>query len=98
MDSTFDDFDDYNGYNKIGERRMPSTFRSADFHVLGKVEYVQVSGDSVSTSASQTYHKLLTIRVSSRFMPDTLQFSDGLQLLVLPIREEWLWALRSSSI
>ncbi len=73
VDSTFDDFDDFNGYNMlvVGDSMK---FRSADFRICGSVSYVQISADSVVASAGQTYHKLLTIRVSSSFMPDTLQF------------------------
>jgi hypothetical protein len=73
VDSTFDDFDDYSGYNKLvlGDSLR---FKSADYHILGRVQYVQVSGDSLVASAGQTYNKLLTINVWSSFMPDTLKF------------------------
>jgi len=73
VDSTYDDFDDFNGYNKtvLGDSLR---FKSADFHILGTVQYVTVSGDSLVVSAGQTYSKLLTIRVWSSFMPDTLKF------------------------
>lgn len=73
VDSTFDDFDDFNNYNKLvmGDSLK---FRSADFRIQGRVQYVQISADTIVTSIGQTYHKLLTITVSSRFMPDTLQF------------------------
>jgi hypothetical protein len=70
---TFNDFDDYHGFNRMvmGDS---TTFRSADYRIRGNVKYVQLSGDSVVTSVGQTYHKLLTIRVSSPFMRDTLEF------------------------
>jgi MSHA pilin protein MshD len=73
VDSSYDDFDDFNGYNKVivGDSLK---FKSADFHITGTVQYVQLSGDSVVVSAGQTYNKLLTIRVWSSFMPDTLKF------------------------
>ncbi len=73
VDSTYDDFDDFNGYNKLVSGDSLK-FKSADYHILGTVQYCQVSGDTVIASASQTYNKLLTIRVWSSFMPDTLKF------------------------
>jgi len=73
VDSTYDDFDDFNGYNKL-VKGDSLKFKSADYHILGTVQYVQVSGDSISVSAGQTYNKLLTIKVWSSFMPDTLKF------------------------
>ena len=73
VDSTFNDFDDFHGFNTTvyGDSLK---FKSADYRVTGNVKYVQMSGDSIVASAGQTYHKLLTITVSSRYMPDTLQF------------------------
>ena len=73
VDSTFNDFDDFHGYNKMVYGDSVK-FKSADYHVLGNVKYVQLSGDSIVASAGQTYHKLLTITVLSRYMPDTLRF------------------------
>ncbi len=73
-DSTFDDFDDYNNFNKIVNPDGASTMQTAEFHLQGKVQYVQLSGDSVVTSVGQTYHKLLTVRVWSKSMTDTLTF------------------------
>lgn len=73
-DSTFDDFDDYNNMTKTVNSDGSSTLRTAEFHVLGKVQYVQMSGDTVVASVGQTYHKLLTVTVWSKSMPDTLTF------------------------
>jgi hypothetical protein len=73
-DSTFDDFDDYNNFNKIVNPDGASTMQTAEFHLQGRVQYVQLSGDSVVTSVGQTYHKLLTVRVWSKSMTDTLTF------------------------
>jgi hypothetical protein len=74
MEATFNDFDDYNGFSKnvLGNA---ITFRSADFRLWSRVEYVAIVGDSVSTSLARTYHKRLQIWVGSPFMRDTLQFS-----------------------
>jgi hypothetical protein len=73
VDSTYDDFDDFNGYNNVvaGDSLK---FKSADYHILGTVQYVQLSGDSLVVAAGQTYNKLLTIKVWSSYMPDTLKF------------------------
>ncbi len=74
VDSTFDDFDDYNNYSKTVNPDASPTMKTAEFHVQGKVQYVQLSGDSLVTSAGQTYHKLLTVKVWSKSMSDTLSF------------------------
>lgn len=74
-DSTYDDFDDYQGHDRwvLGNA---ITFRSADYHLWSTVDYVGVTGDSVKTSASRTFHKRIRIWVSSPFMQDTLQFQS----------------------
>lgn len=71
---TFDDFDDYHGFSRwvTGDSVF---FRSADFLICDSVDYVTISGNSVISSASRTYHKRLRVWVSSPFMRDTLQFS-----------------------
>jgi hypothetical protein len=74
IDSTFDDFDDFNNYNKVVNSDASPTMKTAEFHVVGKVQYMQISGDSLVASAGQTYNKLLTIKVWSKSMTDTLQF------------------------
>jgi hypothetical protein len=73
-EATFDDFDDYHGFSKwvLGNA---ITFRSADYHLRSRVDYVMVSSNQVVTSAGRTYHKRLQIEVSSPFMQDTLRFS-----------------------
>ncbi|RPH35756.1 hypothetical protein EHM92_05655 [bacterium] len=73
-DSTFDDFDDYHHFNKTVNPDASPTMKTAEFRLQGMVQYVQMSGDTVVTSAGQTYHKLLTVRVWSKSMTDTLTF------------------------
>jgi hypothetical protein len=72
-ETTFNDFDDYNGFSKwvLGNA---VTFRSADYRLWSTVDYVTLTGDSVTTSAARTYHKRMKIWVASPFMQDTLQF------------------------
>ncbi len=75
VESTFDDFDDYNGFHKSVKGDSLS-FRSADFRIWSWVDYVTISGDSVSHSASsQTYSKRIMVFVASPFMNDTLRYS-----------------------
>jgi hypothetical protein len=73
--NTFDDYDDYNGYNKWVNGDTV-TFRSANYFVRDSVDYVQITGNTVVTSASRTYHKRLRVWVSSPFMKDTLKFQS----------------------
>lgn len=63
----FDDFDDFNGYiiNTSGD----STFLSAEFTGLCEVVYVDTSNLD-GTSANKTWHKKLTVMVTSESMRD----------------------------
>jgi hypothetical protein len=72
-ESSFDDFDDYNNFSKtvLGDTL---SFKSANFTVWSTVDYVTISGNAVVTSASQTYHKRLTVWVASDMMRDTVNF------------------------
>ncbi|MBK7257032.1 MAG: hypothetical protein IPI01_04345 [Ignavibacteriae bacterium] len=74
VETTFDDFDDYNGFTKtiVGDSVF---FRSATYMIRDSVDYVAISSNTVVTSASRTYHKRLRVWVSSPFMRDTLKFS-----------------------
>ena len=74
VETTFDDFDDYNGFSKtiVGDSVF---FRSATYEIRDSVDYVTISANTVVTSASRTYHKRLRVWVSSPFMRDTLKFS-----------------------
>jgi len=67
---SFNDFDDYNGYTTVD-----STMPSAIFHLSCRVCYVNdaTPNDSVNT---QTFHKKITIKVSSRSMRDTIVMSS----------------------
>ena len=73
-ETTFDDFDDYNGFTKTitGDSVF---FRSATFFIRDSVDYVTISGNTVVNSISRTYHKRLRVWVSSPYMRDTLTFS-----------------------
>jgi len=67
----YDDCDDFNGLHKID-----SLQGSAVFVTDVKVEYVTLSGNTITVSATQTYNKRITVKVSSKFMPDTLVFQN----------------------
>lgn len=64
----FDDFDDFNNYS--GNTNSDPTFASANMYFRCKVHYVDpsVSLDSVS---SKTWHKRITVYVSSPFIEDS---------------------------
>jgi hypothetical protein len=67
--TTFDDFDDYNNYEKIDDS-MPS----AIFRITAKVHYVDpVTPDVALTSTG--WHKRIDVVVSSKFMRDTIKHS-----------------------
>lgn len=72
---TFDDYDDYNGFSKWVNGDTVN-FRSANFFIRDSVDYVTITGNAVTPSASRTYHKRLRVWVSSPFMKDTLTFSS----------------------
>lgn len=65
----FDDFDDYDGYSRID-----STLPSARFNIDCSVYYINPTDPNGSTS-SKTWHKKLTVKVSSPSMEDTVQMS-----------------------
>ncbi len=67
---TFNDFDDYDNYKYVD-----STMPSAIFNVKCNVVYVNDNAldDSVNT---QTYHKKITVIVSSKSMSDTMVMSS----------------------
>lgn len=66
----FDDFDDFNNYTRID-----STMPSAVFDIACKVVYVSSTNPEVS-SASRTWHKKITISVTSKNMTDTVRVSS----------------------
>ena len=66
---TFNDFDDFNGYT-----RVDSTMPSAVFEVYCEVYYIQKTNLKEKYNA-RTWHKKITIQVSSAFMQDTIKQS-----------------------
>lgn len=60
------DFDDYNGYNKT-----VSFERGGTFNIRCKVDYINPTNPEVALS-SRTWHKKLTIRITSHEMKDTI--------------------------
>jgi hypothetical protein len=65
----FDDIDDYNGY-----RRLVNTTRAEGYNVLVSVNYASETNPEAS-SASKTFCKRMTVKVWSKYIPDTLKFS-----------------------
>lgn len=63
---TFNDFDDFNGFTKV-DSTMPSAF----FNIGCEVDYVS-SSNLLGKSSLATWHKRITVTVSSDYMPDTL--------------------------
>jgi len=66
----FNDFDDYNGYT-----RVDSTMPSAVFNVSCKVYYVHKSNLKEKYN-NRTWHKAITVNVSSPFMEDSISQSS----------------------
>ena len=69
--ATYNDIDDYNNYMKIDSINGSSVFKTRV-----KVDYVQVTGGTVVTSATQTWSKRVKVYVSSPFLEDTLVFQS----------------------
>lgn len=67
---TFDDFDDYNNYTKT-DSSMPS----AIFKIKCTVCYVNTNAPDVASS-TQTWHKKITVAVSSKSTQDTVKLSQ----------------------
>jgi hypothetical protein len=82
--SDYDDLDDFNGffieYVHDTTKAMIATYRGdargfrADYFVRAKVEYVNVSGSAVTPTTNQTWHKRMTVTVTSPSSRDTLAF------------------------
>lgn len=64
--TTFNDFDDYNNYTSV-DSSMPT----AIFNLKCSVNYVNSSNPDVAVN-SRTYHKKLTVKISSISMKDTI--------------------------
>jgi hypothetical protein len=67
---TFNDFDDFNGYTKVD-----STMPSAVFNVSCEVYYIHPS-NLKSKYGNPTWHKKITVTVSSPFMEDSITQSS----------------------
>jgi len=65
----FDDFDDFNHLHKVD-----SLVGSAVFTTDVTVQYVNISGNTITASSSQTYNKQMIVKVSSKWLTDTLTF------------------------
>ncbi len=73
-DVKFNDVDDYNGFTKTvsGDTLALPT---ANFLIRARVQYVSISaGNTIDTSSVRTYHKRLTVWVSSPSMKDTVSY------------------------
>lgn len=68
--STFNDFDDYNGYTGID-----STMPSAIYNFSSNVSYINDTDPDGSIN-SQSFHKKITVRVWSNSMKDTMVMSS----------------------
>ena len=67
---TFNDFDDYKGLTRID-----STMPTATFNISCDVNYVS-SANVETVSLVKTWHKRITVTVSSPFMGDTIKSSS----------------------
>jgi hypothetical protein len=69
----FNDFDDFNGYSRstIGD----TTFQSAVFNASCMVRYTTPSAPNLN-STTQTWHKKITVTVTSPSMADTIRLSS----------------------
>lgn len=66
---TFDDFDDYNGYTR------KDTINTIDYSMACSVSYVDP--DNIDgTTTIKTWHKKITVTVTSSFYKDPLTFSS----------------------
>lgn len=67
--NTFDDIDDYHGYQKAVS--LPHV---ENYSVMSTVDYVSATDPDV-TSSSQTYFKRITVRVSSPYLSHPVKLS-----------------------
>lgn len=76
----FDDVDDFHDYSRID-----TVQNSAIFKVQGKVDYLDVSGNTLSVTSAKRFNKLITVYVTSDYLvdysvdppkPDTLVFKS----------------------
>lgn len=69
----FNDFDDYDGFVKLTEN--DSSYYPAPFKIECEVDYINPNNPDVA-SGSKTWHKKLTVTVTSDFMQDTVVLSS----------------------
>lgn len=69
-DPLFNDFDDFDGLV-----RVDTTLPSAPFRIECEVDYINPNNPD-GVSASKTWHKKLTVTVTSDFMQDTVTLSS----------------------
>ncbi|OGU57496.1 MAG: hypothetical protein A2V66_12495 [Ignavibacteria bacterium RBG_13_36_8] len=67
---TYNDFDDFNGYT-----RVDSSMPSAIFNISCRVNYVTTSNPD-AISAIKTWHKEITVTITSVSMIDTVKMSS----------------------
>ena len=70
VDPLYNDFDDFDGLTRID-----STLPSAPFTIQCEVTYVNSNNPDGSTT-SKTWHKKMTVTVTSPFMQDTIRLSS----------------------
>jgi len=69
--STFNDFDDYNGYIRTDLTSIPGEV----FYLTCKVNYVETT-TAIKTTTSKQWNKLITVTVMSPSMKDSVQISS----------------------
>ena len=76
----FDDIDDFHDYERIDTLE-----NSAIFKTRGYIQFLNISGNTISTTTSKTFNKLVTVYVTSDYLvdysvnpprPDTLVFKS----------------------
>jgi len=74
----FNDFDDYNNlfYPDTVSLKDPLTGAATRFDIRAKVEYVNDANPDIKAPSGQTYHKKITVSVSSTAMVDTIRISS----------------------
>lgn len=64
---TWDDYDDFHGYTNV-DSTMPSAF----FQIKCAVDYVEPKAGALVISANKTWHKMMTVTVTSASMKDAV--------------------------
>ena len=69
---TFDDFDDFNGLDSTYSINIGGTLKTVAFRAKVAVEYI-VANDPNTVSNTQTFHKRMTVTVTSPSITDTIR-------------------------